>query len=88
MAMLRMKMLTAVSSTAACSTAKSRCRIGIDHQLADTGPAEDGLDHHRTVDQADGQVAGDGEGGAAALRSAWWVTTRKSLAPLLRASRT
>ena len=81
-------MLTAVSSTAACRTAKSRCRIASIISLPMPGQPKMASTTTAPLIRPTARSPATVSAGAAALRSAWWVTTRKSLAPLLRASRT
>ena len=81
-------MLTAVSSTAACRTAKSRCRIASIISLPMPGQPKIASTTTAPLIRPTARSPATVSAGAAALRSAWWVTTRKSLAPLLRASRT
>ena len=61
MKMLRTKMLTRGQQHRGLQHREVALQDRVDHQLADAGPAEDRLDDDRAVDQADGQVAGDGQ---------------------------
>ena len=63
MMMFSRKMLTRGQQHRGLQDREVALQDRVDHQLADAGPAEDGLDDDRAVDQADGQVAGDGQRG-------------------------
>ena len=55
------KIRVAVTKIAAWMIGEVALDDGVDHQLADARPAEDGLDDHGPVDDAGRLVAGDGD---------------------------